>query len=46
MAAILRSEINQIRTLSVERIGRRIGKVSAEEIEQAVAGLNEIIGNY
>jgi mRNA interferase MazF len=37
-------KISQIRTLSVERIGKRIGKASAEEVEHAVAGLNEIIG--
>lgn len=37
-------KISQIRTLSVERIGKRIGKASPEEVEHAVAGLNEIIG--
>ncbi|MBN2653810.1 MAG: type II toxin-antitoxin system PemK/MazF family toxin [Nitrospirae bacterium] len=37
-------KISQIRTLSVERIGRLIGRVSPEEIEQVVEGLNEIIG--
>jgi mRNA interferase MazF len=37
-------KISQIRTLSVERIGKRIGKASWEEMEQAVSGLNEIIG--
>lgn len=37
-------KISQIRTLSVERIGKRIGKASPEEIEHAVAGLNEIVG--
>ena len=37
-------KISQIRTLSVERIGKRIGKASPEEIDRAVAGLNEIIG--
>jgi mRNA interferase MazF len=36
-------KISQIRTLSVERIGRKLGKASAEEIIQAVEGLNEII---
>jgi mRNA interferase MazF len=30
--------------LSVERIGKIIGRVSPEEIEQVVEGLNEIIG--
>ncbi len=37
-------KISQIRTLSVERIGKIIGRVSPEEIEQVVEGLNEIIG--
>lgn len=37
-------KINQIRTLSVERIGKMIGRVSPKEIEQVVDGLNEIIG--
>ena len=37
-------KISQIRTLSIERIGKMIGRVSPEEIEQVVEGLNEIIG--
>jgi mRNA interferase MazF len=37
-------KISQIRTLSVERIGAIIGRVTPEEIEQVVDGLNEIIG--
>ena len=37
-------KISQIRTLSVERIGKMIGRVSPEEIERIVEGLNEIIG--
>ena len=37
-------KISQIRTLSVERIGKRLGRVSAEELSQAVEGLTEIIG--
>jgi len=36
-------KISQVRTLSVERIGKKIGNVSPEQIEQAIAGLNEII---
>jgi len=36
---------SQIRTLSVERIGRRIAKLSSEELDQLIAGLNEIIGD-
>jgi mRNA interferase MazF len=38
-------KISQIRTLSVERIGSRIGRVTPEEINQIVDGLNEIIGS-
>src|SRR5574341_1079880 len=35
-------KISQIRTLSVERLGKRIARVSPEEIDQVVEGLNEI----
>jgi mRNA interferase MazF len=37
-------KISQIRTLAVERIGRRLSKVTAEELERVIDGLNEIIG--
>jgi mRNA interferase MazF len=37
-------EISQIRTLAVERIGRKIGRVATDEIAQVLEGLNEIIG--
>ena len=37
-------KISQIRTLSVERIGKSIGNLSPEELDQIVEGLNEIIG--
>ncbi len=36
-------KISQIRTLSVKRLGDRIGRVSAEELDQLIEGLNEII---
>jgi mRNA interferase MazF len=36
-------KVSQIRTLSTHRLGRRIGRVSFEEIELVVQGLNEII---
>jgi mRNA interferase MazF len=36
-------KISQIRTLSVERIGKVIGKASLEELTQVIEGLNEII---
>jgi len=38
-------KISQIRTLSVERIGAKLGRVSPEDISQVVEGLNEIIGS-
>ena len=37
-------KISQIRTLSIERIGKLIGRIAPEEIEQVIEGLNEIIG--
>lgn len=37
-------KISQIRTLSTERIGRKIGAVSPEELAQVIDGLNEILG--
>ena len=37
-------KISQIRTLSVARIGARLGRASPEEVSQVVEGLNEIIG--
>jgi len=36
-------KISQIRTLSIERIGKVIGKASLEELNQAIEGFNEII---
>jgi mRNA interferase MazF len=38
-------KISQIRTLSVERIGRRIAHASAEEVSSVLAGLDEIVGD-
>jgi len=38
-------KISQIRTLSVERIGKVIGRASPEELAQVVEGLTEIIGS-
>jgi len=37
-------KISQIRTLSVERIGKRLGLATPEELVQVIEGLNEIIG--
>lgn len=38
-------KISQIRTLSVDRIGKKAGRASPEEVEQVIEGLNEIIGS-
>ncbi len=37
-------KISQVRTLSTERLGPRMGRVSAEELGLVIEGLNEIIG--
>ena len=37
-------KISQIRTLSVQRIGRKRGAASPEEVARAIEGLNEILG--
>lgn len=37
-------KISQIRTLSIERIGKRLGRVSDEELESVLEGLAEIVG--
>jgi len=37
------AKISQVRTLSTERMGKLIGKLSQEELAQVIEGLNEII---
>jgi len=37
-------KISQIRTLSVDRIGSRLGRATPEEVAQVIEGLNEIVG--
>lgn len=37
-------KISQIRTLSVKRLGKKLGTISVEELEQVIDGLNEILG--
>jgi mRNA interferase MazF len=37
-------KISQVRTLSIKRIGRKLGKASVEELLSVIEGLNEIIG--
>jgi mRNA interferase MazF len=36
-------KISQVRTLSTQRLGNRLGRVSAEELEQVVEGLFELV---
>ncbi len=36
-------KISQIRTLSTERLGKRLGAISDKELELVINGLNEII---
>jgi mRNA interferase MazF len=37
-------KISQIRTLSVQRLGKKLGKATPLELEDIIEGLNEIIG--
>jgi len=37
-------KVSQIRTVSVERIGKKLGLATPEELAQVIEGLNEIIG--
>ena len=37
-------KISQIRTLSVDRIGRKLGMVSPEDVTRVIEGLSEILG--
>jgi len=39
------AKISQIRTLSVDRIGRKLAGATPEQIEQVIEGLTEIIGS-
>jgi len=38
-------KIGQIRTLSTDRLGGLIGRLSPEELQSVVEGLNEIVGS-
>ena len=38
-------KISQVRTLSVLRIGKKLGKVEPEELSRIIDGLHEIIGH-
>lgn len=37
-------KVSQIRTLSVDRLGKRLGRASEEELARVLDGLNEILG--
>ena len=37
-------KISQIRTLSVQRLGKKAGRVAPEELDRLIEGLNEVIG--
>jgi mRNA interferase MazF len=38
-------KISQIRTLAVERVGKRLGRASPEELDHVIEGLLEIVGS-
>jgi mRNA interferase MazF len=38
------AKISQLRTLAVDRLSQRIGRLSGEEVDQLIDGLNEILG--
>lgn len=38
------AKISQIRTLSVQRLGSKLGEATAEEVAAILEGLNEILG--
>lgn len=37
-------KISQVRTLSADRLGRKLGRVAPEELAAAIEGLNEVVG--
>lgn len=38
------AKISQIRTLSTQRLGKKLGKASRQELEAVLEGLSEILG--
>jgi mRNA interferase MazF len=38
-------KIDQIRTLAVERLGKKLGRISPEELNRIIDGINEIVGD-
>ncbi len=37
-------KISQVRTLSTQRLGKKLGRVSPDILDQIIDGLNEIVG--
>lgn len=37
-------KMSQVRTLAVERLGKRLGRVAPEELAHVIEGLDEIVG--
>ena len=37
-------KISQVRTLAMERLNKKVGVVSPEELDEVVEGLNQIVG--
>ncbi|HYO15326.1 MAG TPA: type II toxin-antitoxin system PemK/MazF family toxin [Thermoanaerobaculia bacterium] len=38
------AKVSQVRTLSVDRLGTKLGRLSPEQVDLLVEGLNEIVG--
>ncbi len=38
-------KISQVRTLATERLGRRLGRISPEELTKVLEGLMELVGD-
>jgi mRNA interferase MazF len=38
-------KVSQIRTLATERLGKKLGRLSPEELERVIEGLMEIVGD-
>ena len=38
-------KISQVRTLSVQRLGKRIGRIAPEDLDRLIEGLNEIVAS-
>jgi mRNA interferase MazF len=38
-------KISQIRTLSVQRLGRKLGRLEPEELDRVIEGLHEIVAS-